>query len=68
MLSGFIIGLILIRVINRQSFHWSMDLAIPWLPLTALFAGIVICAAMAASAGATLATRQEMTRAVREDW
>ncbi len=68
MLSGFIIGLILIRVINRQSFHWSMDLAIPWLPLTALFAGIVICAAMAASAGATLAMRQEMTRAVREDW
>lgn len=68
MLSGFIIGLILVRVINRQSFHWSMDLAIPWLPLAALFAGIVICAAMAASAGATLATRQEMTRAVREDW
>ncbi len=66
--SGVIIGLILVRVINRQSFHWSMDLAIPWLPLAALFAGIVFCAAMAASAGAALATRQEMTRAVREDW
>jgi len=38
------------------------------LPLAALFAGIVFCAAMAACAGAAMATRQEMTRAVREDW
>lgn len=68
MLSGVVIGLILVRVINRQSFHWSMDLAIPWLPLAALFAGIVFCAAIAACAGAAMATRQEMTRAVREDW
>ena len=30
---GGIISLILIHVVNRQSFHWSMDLAIPWAPL-----------------------------------
>src|SRR4030095_4557340 len=29
---GAIISLILIHVVNRQSFHWSMDLAIPWAP------------------------------------
>jgi putative ABC transport system permease protein len=68
MVAGGLIGLILVRVINRQSFHWSMDLAIPWLPLAALFTGIILCAAVAACAGAAMATRQEMTRAVREDW
>src|SRR5205807_8897877 len=30
---GAVISLILIHVVNRQSFHWSMDLAIPWLGL-----------------------------------
>ncbi len=27
---GFAIAAILIYVINRQSFHWSMDPAVPW--------------------------------------
>ncbi len=27
---GFAISLILIFVVNRQSFHWSMDLHVPW--------------------------------------
>src|SRR5262249_55156362 len=30
---GWVMGLILIHVVNRQSFHWSMDLDVPWLPL-----------------------------------
>ena len=30
---GFVIALILIHVVNRQSFHWSMDVAVPWGPL-----------------------------------
>ena len=32
LLTGGVVGLILIYVVNRQSFHWSMDLAAPgWL-------------------------------------
>jgi putative ABC transport system permease protein len=68
MACGGVIGLLLIRVINRQSFHWSMDLAVPWLLLPLLFCSIVLCAALAARCTAVLATRSEMTRAVREDW
>ena len=30
---GWLIGLILIHVVNRQSFHWGMELSVPWLPL-----------------------------------
>jgi putative ABC transport system permease protein len=27
---GWVISLVLIHVVNRQSFHWSMDLHLPW--------------------------------------
>jgi putative ABC transport system permease protein len=30
---GFAISLILIHVVNRQSFHWGMELSLPWLAL-----------------------------------
>ncbi len=66
--TGSVIGLILIRVINRQSFHWSMELAVPWLALPALFIGIVLCAALTATFSARYAMRQDVVRAVREDW
>jgi putative ABC transport system permease protein len=35
-LAGAGIGLILIEVVNRQSFHWSMDLHLPWGGLAAV--------------------------------
>ncbi len=65
---GWLISLILIHVINRQSFHWSMDLNMPWLPLAALAAALIV----AASATAVWSGRRAMDRgvlsAVREDW
>ncbi|MBL8558988.1 MAG: ABC transporter permease, partial [Hyphomonadaceae bacterium] len=33
---GFAVSLILVYVVNRQSFHWSMDLHVPWLLLAIL--------------------------------
>ncbi|MDP2239100.1 MAG: ABC transporter permease [Burkholderiales bacterium] len=65
---GWVISLILIHVINRQSFHWSMDLHLPWLALAGLAAALVA----AASATAVWSGRRAMDRsvlsAVREDW
>ena len=66
--TGSVIGLVLIQVINRQSFHWSMDLAVPWLALPALFLSIVTCAALTATLSARFAMRQDVVHAVREDW
>ena len=62
------IGLILIHVVNRQSFHWSMELHMPWLPLAGL--AIVIVAASAATAvwSGRAAMGGDAVRAVREDW
>ncbi len=65
---GLAIALVLVRVVNPQSFHWNMDLAVPWTLLGAVTAALLA----AAVATALLATRQATgsgpLRAVREDW
>ena len=65
---GFVIGLILIHVVNRQSFHWSMDLDVPAGALALLAAVLVACAASVAVWSGRYAMRDEAARAVREDW
>jgi putative ABC transport system permease protein len=65
---GTALSLLLVEVIDRQSFHWSLDLAVPGarLLVAALLLGLAaggtaLLAARAATTGSTL-------RAVREDW
>jgi putative ABC transport system permease protein len=65
---GWLVGLILIHVINRQSFHWSMDLHMPWAPLAGLAALIIAAAALTAVWSGRAAMRDDVVRAVREDW
>ncbi|MGH8619858.1 MAG: ABC transporter permease [Burkholderiales bacterium] len=65
---GLAIGLVLIHVINRQSFHWSMDLHVPWLALAGFAAGLVAACALAAVAGGRAALSTDAVNAVREDW
>lgn len=65
---GWLISLVLVRVVNPQSFHWTMDLAIPWGPL-ALFAAVMLgLASLTALASARQAMSDDAARAVREDW
>ncbi len=65
---GWVISLILVFVVNPQSFHWTMQLHLPW-PLLATVAGLMLAAA---ALTALLAGRQSLSggpiRAVREDW
>jgi putative ABC transport system permease protein len=65
---GWGIGLVLIRVINRQSFHWSMDLHLPLAQLAMLTAVLVATAAGTAACAGRYAMSNEAARAVREDW
>jgi putative ABC transport system permease protein len=65
---GWMISLILIHVVNRQSFHWSMDLSIPWGPLAAFCAVILVAATVTATASARAATADDAARAVKDDW
>ena len=65
---GAVISLILIHVVNRQSFHWSMDFAVPWLPLAVFCAVMLAAAAGTATASARAAMAGDAVRAVKEDW
>jgi putative ABC transport system permease protein len=68
LVQGFAISLILIHVVNRQSFHWGMDLHVPSLSLALLSAVLITLATIVAGASATRATGIAAVRAVREDW
>jgi putative ABC transport system permease protein len=65
---GWAISLILVHVVNRQSFHWSMDMHAPWGGLAALALTLVVAAAVTAVASGRAAMGQDVVRAVREDW
>ena len=65
---GWVVSLILIHVINRQSFHWSMELHMPWLPLAGLALLIVAAAVATAIWSGRAAMDSDVVRAVREDW
>jgi putative ABC transport system permease protein len=66
--TGWVVGLILIHVVNRQSFHWSMELHAPWLPLIGLAALVIASAAATAVWSGRAAMGDDVVRAVREDW
>ena len=65
---GFMISLILVYVVNRQSFHWSMSLYVPVLPLALLALALLALATFTALASARRATGDAAVNAVREDW
>ena len=65
---GFVLSLVLVYVINRQSFNWSIDLSIPWLQLAALSVVLVAAAGLTATLSGRAATGVGAVRAVREDW
>ena len=68
LVAGGAIGLVLIEVVNRQSFHWSMDLHVPWGSLLLFAGGLTALAALAALLAGRQAMRQDAVLAVREDW
>lgn len=65
---GLGIALILIYVVNPQSFHWTMSLHMPWILLAAVAPALVASASLAALASGRQAMSAGAVRAVREDW
>jgi putative ABC transport system permease protein len=65
---GLMISLILVYVVNPQSFHWTMQLHLPW-PLLGSVAGVLVAASVAtALVSGRYALSGGPVRAVREDW
>ncbi len=65
---GATLSLVLVYVINRQSFNWSIDLAVPAWQLGLLSITLIAAAALTAVWSGRAAMSQDAVRAVREDW
>ncbi|HSJ97168.1 MAG TPA: FtsX-like permease family protein, partial [Myxococcota bacterium] len=65
--SGAAISLVLVHVVNRQSFHWTLEIHWPHAALAAFLAALVALCALAARASAALAVRHEAVLAVKDD-
>jgi putative ABC transport system permease protein len=68
LVAGGAISLVLVYVVNRQSFHWSMELHPPYGLLLALASILVALAVATAIASGREAMGMGPVRAVREDW
>jgi len=68
LLVGGAISLILIHVVNRQSFNWSMDLHAPVTTLAAFALALIALAALTAYLSGREAMGMGPVRAVKEDW
>jgi putative ABC transport system permease protein len=65
---GALLSLILVYVINRQSFNWSIDLVIPWTQLASLSLLLIAASAVTSLWSGRAAMSLDSIRAVREDW
>lgn len=66
--TGVALSWILIEVVNRQSFHWGMDMHWPVAGLLGFVALLLVVAALAAALSARQVMRGDLVRSVREDW
>jgi putative ABC transport system permease protein len=65
---GYVISLILVQVINRQSFHWSMEMSIPWTMLAAAAVVVLLLSTLTALATGRRALAGNLVAAVKDDW
>ena len=65
---GLAVSVVLVHVVNPQSFHWTMELLAPWGRLAALCAAVVAAGTLTAAIAARRAVSQDAVLAVKEDW
>ena len=65
---GLAVSTVLVHVVNPQSFHWTMDLQVPWARLVALCAAVVAAGTVTAWLAGRAAAGKDAVLAVKEDW
>jgi putative ABC transport system permease protein len=65
---GLALAVVLVHVVNPQSFHWTMELAIPWARLLALAIAVVVAGTATAWLAGRAAAGRDAVLAVKEDW
>jgi putative ABC transport system permease protein len=67
-LLGIAVSVVLVHVVNPQSFHWTMELVLPWGRLAALAAAVMAAGLATAAFSARQAATRQAVLAVKEDW
>ncbi|WP_431129933.1 FtsX-like permease family protein [Variovorax paradoxus] len=68
LLLGLAVSVVLVKVVNPQSFHWTMDLLVPWERLLVLCAAVVAAGTVTAWMAGRAAAGKDVVLAVKEDW
>ncbi len=64
---GLVVGVILVEVVNLQSFGWSLELVLPWGSLAAMVSWIVAICLLAGLPPALVAARLQPATVLREE-
>jgi putative ABC transport system permease protein len=65
---GLAVAVVLVHVVNPQSFHWTMELALPLERLAALAAAVIAAGTLTAWLSGRAAAGRDAVMAVKEDW
>jgi len=65
--AGLVVGVILVEVVNLQSFGWSLGLELPWADIAGLAAWVVIACVLAGLAPAVAALALQPAEVLREE-
>ena len=65
---GLAVSVVLVHVVNPQSFHWTMQLRLPWGALLTLCAAVLAAGIGTAAFSARHAASAAALRSVQEDW
>lgn len=68
LLLGLAVSVVLVHVVNPQSFHWTMDLAVPGGRLGALCMAVAASGTLTAWLAGRAAAGRDAVLAVKEDW
>ena len=68
LLLGLAVSVVLVKVVNPQSFHWTMELLLPWGRLALLCVAVMLAGTLTAWLAARGAVGRQMALAVKEDW
>ncbi len=68
LLLGLAVSVVLVKVVNPQSFHWTMQMSVPPGTLLALGLGVIVAGALTAWGSGHAAASRDVVRAVKEDW
>jgi putative ABC transport system permease protein len=65
---GLAVAVVLVHVVNPQSFHWTMELTLPWARLLALGLAVILAGTLTAWLAGQAAANRDAVLAVKEDW